>query len=132
MIVDSSALMAVLLGEPEREVFVEMMLDHECRMSAATLAEAGIVADQRSRELGRALDLLIDELDIDVAPVTRHHAQLARVAYRRYGRGSGSAARLNFGDCLSYALASESAEELLFKGDDFTNTDVLAALPRMP
>lgn len=129
MIVDSSALMAVLLGEPERHRFVQAILGAPCRMSAATFAEVGIVADQRSPELGRQLDRLVDELAIDVVPLTPHHARLARGAYRRYGRGSGSPARLNFGDCLTYALASETGEPLLFKGDDFIHTDVLPAEP---
>lgn len=127
MIVDSSALLAVLLGEPERAAFVELMIDEPCRMSAASLTEAGIVADQRSVALGRQLDDLVNELGISIEPVTRKHSQLARTAYRRYGRGSGSPARLNFGDCLAYALASDTGEALLFKGDDFTHTDVLPA-----
>lgn len=128
MIIDSSALLAVLLGEPERAEFVELMIDRPCHMSAVSLTEAGIVADQRSPELGRQLDILVDELGIVIEPVTRKHSQLARTAYRRYGRGSGSPARLNFGDCLAYALASVLGEELLFKGDDFTHTDALAAV----
>ncbi|MDO5699066.1 MAG: type II toxin-antitoxin system VapC family toxin [Dermatophilus congolensis] len=127
MIVDSSAILAVLFGEPERDAFVDLLIDRDARMSAASLTEAGIVADQRSPRLGRALDALVDQFDITVEPVTRRHAQLARTAYRRYGRGTGSPARLNFGDCLTYALASEAGESLLFKGDDFTHTDLLFA-----
>lgn len=127
MIVDSSAILAVLFGEPERDAFVDLLIDRDARMSAASLTEAGIVADQRSPRLGRALDALVDQFDITVKPVTRRHAQLARTAYRRYGRGTGSPARLNFGDCLTYALASEAGESLLFKGDDFTHTDLLFA-----
>lgn len=132
MIIDSSALLAVLLGEPERAEFIELMIGRPCRMSAVSLTEAGIVADQRSPELGRQLDTLAERLGIAVEPATQRHSQLARTAYRRYGRGSGSPARLNFGDCLAYALASDAGEELLFKGDDFTHTDVLAARREAP
>lgn len=127
MIIDSSALLAVLLDEPERGAFVAAMLDEPCRMSAAALAEAGIVADQRSTALGRALDRLVEEFGIEVVPLTAQQALAARRAYRRYGRGTGSPARLNFGDCLAYALAAETGEELLYKGDDFVHTDLLLA-----
>lgn len=127
MIIDSSALLAVLLNEPERQDFVAAMLDAPCRMSAAALAEAGIVADQRSPALGRALDQLIAELDIEIVPLSGKQALMARRAYRRYGRGSRSPARLNFGDCLTYALAADTGEELLFKGEDFIHTDLLLA-----
>lgn len=127
MIVDSSALLAVVSDEPERSAFVEAMLTSKCQASAATIAEAGIVADRRSTQLGRELDALLAELEVETAPVTPRQATLARTAYRRYGRGSGSPAQLNFGDCLTYALAAESGEELLFKGDDFGHTDLLLA-----
>ena len=124
MIVDSSALLAVVSDEPERSAFVEAMLTSKCQASAATIAEAGIVADRRSTQLGRELDALLAELEVETAPVTPRQATLAG---RRFGRGSGSPAQLNFGDCLTYALAAESGEELLFKGDDFGHTDLLLA-----
>lgn len=127
MIIDSSALLAVLLNEPERDDFVAAMVEAPCRMSAAALAEAGMVADQRSIVVGRALDRLVVEVGIDVVPLSARQALMARRAYRRYGRGNGSPARLNFGDCLTYALAAETGEELLFKGNDFIHTDLVLA-----
>lgn len=127
MIVDSSALLAVVFNEPERAAFITAMLGSDCRASAATIVEAGIVADQRSTRLGTTLDEVVREVNIRVAPVSDGHARLARIAYRRFGRGTGSPAQLNVGDCLTYALASESGEELLFKGEDFWHTDLLLA-----
>lgn len=127
MIVDSSALVAILLGEPERAAFVEAILGTTSKVGAATVTEAGIVADHRSPALGRRFDALLDGLEVEIVPVSALHARLARLAHRRYGRGSGSPARLNVGDCLTYALASELGEELLFKGSDFGHTDVLRA-----
>lgn len=126
MIVDSSALIAVLLDEPERDTFLQAMSDEPTKISAANLLEAGLVADGRSAALGHALDSLVEALEMEVVPVTRRHAERARAAHRRYGRGSGSPARLNFGDCLAYALAADEGETLLFKGADFIHTDVLA------
>ncbi len=124
MILDSSALMAVILDEPEGPGLLAAMLSQPCRISAGTLIEVGIVVDQRSDRLGQQLDRLLAALGVTIEPVTPRHAELARLAYRRYGRGTGSPARLNFGDCLSYALAVETGEGLLFKGDDFPHTDV--------
>ena len=128
MIIASSALLAVLLNEPERGEFVAAMLDAPCRICAAALVEAGIVADRRSPALGRGLDRLIEKFDIEIVPLDARHAAMARRAHLRYGRGSGSPARLNLGDCLTYALAADTGDELLFKGDDFLHTDLLLAL----
>lgn len=120
--------MAILNDEPGGERILERVAQGPCRMSAATLTEVGIVADARSASHGDRLDRIIRALDIDIVPVTRRHAEAARIAYRRFGRGSGSPARLNFGDCFAYALAVAEAEPLLFTGDDFTHTDVESAL----
>ena len=98
-------------------------------MSAATYVEAGIVADTRGPLLGRALDEVLADFDIEVEPLTAEQARIARQAYRDYGRGSGHAANLNFGDCFSYALAAAEREPLLFVGDDFGHTDIRSALP---
>ena len=128
MIVDSSALLAVILEEPDADRYLRAMESRPGRISAASWVEVGIVADARSPRIGGEVDVLIDDLQLEVVPLTRRQAAIARRAHRRYGRGSGSPAKLNFGDCLAYALASETGEPLLFKGDDFTHTDVVPAL----
>jgi ribonuclease VapC len=128
VIVDSSALMAILEGEPEADAVVKAASSGVCRMSVATLVEAGIVADSRSASHGARLDELVAALGITLEPVTVEHGRIARSAYRRYGRGSGSPARLNFGDCFAYAVSVATGEPLLFVGQDFTHTDVAPAL----
>ncbi|HBO54878.1 type II toxin-antitoxin system VapC family toxin [Janibacter terrae] len=128
MIVDSSALMAILEDEPGAGALVEAALVGPCRMSVATRLEASIVADARSAAHGARLDELVEALDIEVQPVTEREGEIARRAYQRYGRGSGSRARLNFGDCFAYALSVVAGEPLLFVGDDFTHTDVVPAV----
>ncbi len=94
-------------------------------MSAGNYLEAGIVAD-RSRDavLSAGLDILLQKLEIEIVPVTPSQVQLARQAYRDFGKGSGHKAQLNYGDCFAYALAMERGEPLLFKGDDFAHTGV--------
>lgn len=126
MIVDSSVAAAVCLGEPDAEHWVEQLIDSPAlAMSAATYAEAGLVID--SRALG-AFDRFVTNLEIDVIPVDRVHADIARDAYRRFGKGSGHPARLNYGDCFAYAAATVLDEPLLFKGEDFTHTDVRSVI----
>jgi ribonuclease VapC len=128
MVVDTSALIAVLNGEPESRRLEEAMLAAPgLAISAATLVEASIVADWKSQPDGMAdLDLLLGELRIEIIPVTREHAELARAAYRQFGKGRHPAA-LNFGDCFSYALARALGEPLLFVGGDFSRTDIEGA-----
>ncbi len=128
MIVDSSALMAVLEDEPQGRACVELIAATDSRMSVASWLEVGIVADARSASHGERLDEILRVLGIETVPVSQHHAQVARAAYRRFGRGSGSPAKLNYGDCFAYALAVTTGEALLFVGDDFAHTDVQAAL----
>jgi ribonuclease VapC len=130
VIVDTSVVLAVLLDEPEARRYAEAIADAPRRsLSAATYVEAGIVVDgNRDPVLARRFDDLLDRAEIAIAPVTAEHATVARQAYRDYGKGSGHPARLNFGDCFSYALARVSGEPLLFKGEDFTHTDVEPAL----
>jgi ribonuclease VapC len=130
MIVDSSALVAILGHEPERYPFLDAIRGaRRAATSAATYVETAIVVDgRRDAVMSRRLDELIAELDIRIEPVTATQAQIARQAYRDFGRGSGHPARLNFGDCLSYALAKDQREPLLYKGDDFVHTDIRPAV----
>ena len=130
MILDSSAIVAILLGEPEARSFSLLMEEAGIlRLSAGTYLEVGIVVDGRKDPfLSRRLDEFLTEADIIVEPVTPAQARIAREAYRDFGRGSGHPARLNFGDCFAYALAKDKAEPLLFKGAGFGHTDVRRAL----
>ncbi len=128
MIVDSSALMCVLNGEPGAERVLTLLATGPCRMSVATWIEIGIVADARSASHGERLNAIIARLGIELVPVTVRQAEVARLAYRRYGRGTGSPARLNYGDCYAYALAVTEGDTLLYVGEDFAHTDVASAL----
>jgi ribonuclease VapC len=130
MIVDSSALIAVLTREQDGEKFARAMDQAKVlQVSAATYLETSIVIDKhRDPVLSAGLDDLLLDLEIEVLPVTAEHVRIARQAYRDYGRGSGHRANLNFGDCLSYALAREKREPLLYKGDDFVHTDLRSAV----
>lgn len=132
IVVDSSALAALLLGEPERQSFVSTISAAADRvLSAASYVEVGIVVDRRgSAGLSRGLDQLLDALGLRIAPVTASQARIARDAYRDYGKGSQHPAQLNFGDCLVYALAIDLDAPLLFKGNDFAHTDVRVAVTR--
>jgi ribonuclease VapC len=129
MVLDSSALLAILSDEPERGAFVEQIEADGTRLiSAATLLEAALVIEARRGEAaGRELDLFIHRAEISVVPVDAEQVDVARVAWRRYGRGRHRA-RLNFGDCFSYALAKVSGEPLLAKGRDFIQTDLTLCL----
>jgi ribonuclease VapC len=130
VIVDSSALVAILRDEPDAAVYTAAIENSpECRISAATLLETAIVVDgSRDPILSRRLDDLLIEAAIGIEPFTEAHAHIARQAYRDYGRGSGHPAQLNFGDCFAYALARATGEKLLFKGDDFRHTDIAPAI----
>jgi ribonuclease VapC len=125
MVIDSSAALASLLGETEAEVFATAIDADPTRiMSAISVLEASIVIEARKGPGGgRELDLFLHRGRIDVVPFNIHQLELARDAYRRFGRGRHPAA-LNFGDCCTYALAAASGEALLFKGDDFGRTDI--------
>lgn len=129
MIVDTSAIIAILRGEPEADEFLHAISSADCRMSVGSYLEAAIVADSvGSPALSRYFDDLVDAAALQLEPVTSEQARVARQAYRDYGRGSGHPAGLNFGDCFAYALARTTREPLLFKGDDFNHTDVLPAV----
>jgi ribonuclease VapC len=131
VIVDTSALIAILRDEPEALAMAQAIEKAtERRISAANWLEAAVVIDgSRDAVASRRFDELLSVARIAVAPVTELQAQIARAAYRDFGRGSGHPAGLNFGDCFAYALAKDAGEPLLFKGDDFTQTDVVPALP---
>ncbi len=128
MIVDSSALVAVVDRELDHETFLELILATPSRLSVANWLETCLVLDKRSPSHGRRLDELVDTLGMEIVPVSVEQGRVAREAHRRFGRGSGSPARLNYGDCFAYALALTTGEPLLFKGEDFTHTDLRAAL----
>lgn len=129
MIVDTSALMAVLFDEPDAMRFAQAIAgSSQCRMSIANLLEAALVVEGRTGlEGGCELDRLIDRAAIELIPITVEQAQAARLAWRRFGKGNHPAG-LNFGDCFAYALAEVTGERLLYKGQDFTLTDVASVL----
>jgi ribonuclease VapC len=129
MIIDTSAIVAILRYEPDAAIFANAIENAaRRRLSAATYVETSAVIDgSRDPIASRRLDELIDEAGIVIEPVTIRQARIAREAFRDFGRGSGHPARLNFGDCFAYALAKDMNEPLLFKGDDFSRTDVTVA-----
>lgn len=125
MIVDSSVVVAICLGEADADDLARVLADADVlRMSAATLVETAVVLDLRAPG---ELDGFLGKVEIEIVPFDSAQASIARDVYRRYGKGSGHPAALNYGDCFSYALAAHTGEPLLFKGDDFTKTDVAIA-----
>jgi ribonuclease VapC len=130
VIIDSSALVAILFAEPDAALYASAIeAADERRISAANFVEAAVVIDgRRDPIVSRRFDDLLREAEIVVEPVDAEQARLAREAYRDFGRGSGHPARLNFGDCFAYALARSRRETLLFKGNDFIHTDAKPAL----
>ena len=128
MIIDASALLAILFDEPEVDRFTRLIhRSAHPAISPVNFLEAGIRADNpKTPAKGPALDTLMIALGIEVASVTAEQAQMAREAYRHFGEGNHPA-RLNLGDCFAYALAKAHREPLLFKGDDFVKTDIEAA-----
>jgi ribonuclease VapC len=133
VIVDTSALIAILRDEPEAPAMAQAIEEATQRqISAANWLEAAAVIDgSRDPVASRQFDDLIGVARILVAPVTEQQARIARAAYRDFGKGSGHPAGLNFGDCFAYALAKDTGEPLLFKGRDFAHTDIVPAL-RLP
>ena len=129
MIIDTSAVLAILFAEVDAPRFADAIARAPVRLiSAANFLEAGIVVDnQIGAAAGRQLDVLLSRAEIHVEAVTREHADLARQAYLDFGKGN-HAAGLNFGDCFAYALARTTGLPLLFKGNDFARTDVASAL----
>jgi len=125
MVIDTSALLAIFLAEPERKPFLDSILQSETRMiSAANVLETGIVLEARRGEsAGREFDLFLFRANLRIVSLDSEQAEIARSAWRKYGKGRHPAA-LNFGDCFAYALAKSSGEPLLAKGTDFVATDI--------
>ena len=125
MVIDTSALAAIFFAEPERQKFLAAITSAESRLiSSATILESGIVLESRQGEAaGREFDLFVLRANLRVVPVDADQVELARIAWRKYGKGRHPAG-LNFGDCFSYSLAKFSGEPLLAKGTDFSLTDV--------
>ncbi len=129
MIVDASALLAVVLDEPDADAFSRAIADEleDLLISPINFLEAAIRSDKLGEQTSQAFDEIIRVSGIKVYSPTLHQTRLARAAYQRYGKGNHPA-KLNLGDCFAYALAKARSEPLLFKGDDFKLTDVEAAL----
>ena len=129
MVIDTSAILAILRDEPERRAFNEAIESADPRlMSAASFVEASVVIETRRGYEGlRDFDLFMARAGIELAPVDADQAHIARQAFREYGKGRHPAG-LNFGDCFSYALARAAGLPLLFKGNDFSQTDIAPAL----
>jgi ribonuclease VapC len=129
VIVDSSAILAIVLREPDQERFVDAIVEADtCRMSVSNWFEATMVVDRRGKtEAVNRLDDFMQRARIQLIPVSVSQGEIARRAWRTYGRGIHPA-RLNYGDCFAYALAKEIREPLLFKGNDFAQTDIEPAL----
>ena len=130
MVIDTSALMAILRKEPEKDAFLRLVIGSAVRkMSAVSALEAGMVSLARRGTAGRSdMERFILDARIDVVPFDSAQARIGTDAFRRFGKGRHPA-RLNFGDCAAYALSKVSGEPLLFKGGDFAQTDVVPALP---
>lgn len=130
MILDTSAVVAILNDEPKREHFEEVIATNDCRLSAMSYLEASIVLiHRRGEEALATLDTWIESAGIEIVPFTASHARLARNGYLRYGKGRHRA-NLNFGDCAAYALAIENGEDMLYEGEDFTLTDARKVEPK--
>lgn len=126
MIIDSSVIAAICLGEPDASTYVDVLeFAQSTKISAATYVEAAAVLDKRRPG---SMDIFINGLRAEIVPVDHAQAVRARSAYQKFGKGSGHPAALNFGDCFSYALAMEHHDVLLYKGTDFDHTDVHSAL----
>jgi len=126
MILDTSALIAILRNEPEAAAFANALAQAQTRrISAANFLETSIVIDgSRDAIASRRLDDLLRLAEVCIEPVTEEQARIARAAYRDFGKGSGHPAQLNFGDCFAYALSKVTGEKLLYKGQDFVHTDL--------
>ena len=134
MIIDTSALIAILRAEPDAsEIAHAIERARDRRISAVNWVETAVVIDtSRDPVASRRFDELVQTAELHVEPVTHDQARIAREAYRDFGKGSGHKAGLNFGDCFAYALAKSTGETLLFNGNDFGHTDIAPALPYAP
>ncbi|MGB3646364.1 MAG: type II toxin-antitoxin system VapC family toxin [Mesorhizobium sp.] len=130
MIVDASAILSILFEEPDRRRYSDALMEYQgdAVMSPVNYLELSLRLDRGATpELSAAIDPLLEKLDVHLVSVEPEHSGLAREAYRRYGK-SNHPAKLNLGDCFAYALAKARGEPLLFKGDDFSQTDIEAAI----
>ncbi|MEM8987289.1 MAG: type II toxin-antitoxin system VapC family toxin [Pseudomonadota bacterium] len=126
MILDTSVIIAILNKEPERETALNILenADH-IKIAAGTLMEATLIVQSRYGAQGqKELDIILESGAVQCVPSTRAHVSLVEKAFAQYGKGQGSKAQLNFGDCFAYALAKETNETLFFKGEDFLYTDL--------
>lgn len=130
MIVDTSAIIAILRDEPDARTFAVALAEAKARrISAVNYVEAAAVIDgSRNSIASRRFDEFLREAHLIIEPVSATQAHIAREAYRDFGKGSGHAAQLNFGDCFAYALAKDLGEPILFKGGDFRHTDLTPAV----
>jgi ribonuclease VapC len=131
MIIDTSAIIAILRDEPEAHFCARAIAEaSNRRVSAVNYVEAAVVIDASGDPIAsRRVDDFFKAAQISIEAITETHAQIARHAYRDFGKGSGHPAKLNFGDCFAYALAKTSGEPLLFKGNDFIHTDIISISP---
>ncbi len=130
MIVDSSALVAIALAQSEaRELLATLIAGPSPRISAANMLETYLVIDRRGEQAKLALQQALTPIGIIVEPVIEEQIEIARDAYRQFGKGSGHPAQLNYGDCFAYSLARMLDQPLLFVGNDFAQTDIKPALP---
>ena len=131
-VIDTSAIAAIFREEPEGTAFLDFVSSNGNSMSAGTYLEASIVLARLSlfatQETNEWLDDFLERSGTEIVPVSAEHARLARDAYEKYGKGMGHPAQLNFGDCFAYALAKSLDVPLLYKGDDFSKTDIASAL----
>lgn len=130
MVIDTSAILAILNGEPEAETFTDAILNDSTRlMSAGTALEISIVVRARKGQQAiKELDSFLSMAEIDIVNFDQNQLTIACYAFEHYGRGMNNSAKLNFGDCFAYALSKTSGEPLLFKGDDFSQTDITAVI----
>lgn len=129
MVIDTSAFIAILLGEPESPSFIQVIANDIKRLTSvlSALETAIVIESKKGPSGGREFDLLLHEAAIEITPMNADQMQIARKAYQKFGKGRHPA-NLNLGDCCSYALASYSGEPLLYKGNDFSMTDIASAL----
>ncbi len=130
MIIDSSAVVAILKQEEDAHLYSDAIQKADSRtMSLATYLEVAMVLERTKDPLpARKLDSFVADAEINLAGITLEEMRIARAAWRDFGKGSGHKAQLNFGDLFTYALATDRREPLLFKGDDFSHTDIESAL----
>jgi ribonuclease VapC len=128
VVIDTSAIVAIISPELDALSLIERAISYEQRLiAAATWLEAAIVCEGKLPLGGRRFDRLVSDMRIEIVPVTRDQVTIARAAHQTYGKGRGSRAQLSYGDCFSYALAKQLDAPLLFKGADFAHTDIASA-----